>query len=56
MSHPARMRTTDMGANVELTGAAAALLPQRPATEGSEVDRRVSPAAPPEPTFDWRQR
>ena len=22
MSHPARMRTTDMGANVELTGAA----------------------------------
>jgi len=27
--------------NVELTGAAAALLPQRPATEGSEVERRV---------------
>ena len=30
-----------MGANVELTGAAAGLSPQRPATEGSEVERRV---------------
>ena len=27
--------------NVELTGAAAGLSPQRPATEGSEVERRV---------------
>ncbi len=31
----------NMRSNVELTGAAAALLPQRPATEGSEVERRV---------------
>ena len=34
-------RAARMISNVELTGAAAALLPQRPATEGSEVERRV---------------
>ena len=32
-----------MRPNVELTGAAAGLSPQRPATEGSEVERRVGP-------------
>ena len=34
---------TPLPANVELTGAAAGLSPQRPATEGSEVERRVGP-------------
>ena len=41
----------EKSSNVELTGAAAGLSPQRPATEGSEVERRVGGAVPPAPTF-----
>ena len=42
--------------NVELTGAAAGLSPQRPATEGSEVERRVGGAVPPAPTFEGDEK
>ena len=43
-----------MTPNVELTGAAPDLSAQRPATEGSEVERRVGGAGDQNPWFELR--